>query len=110
MAAKIQKKEIIEYSVAIKLDNREQPVYVWVNRNLSHGAWRVHLPDKEKFLIKELIDICTTIYDAGIFEDADTYILECESWQDYYYIRGKEKVVDCILEQIKVPFVKKEES
>ena len=108
MAATVQDKTILEYGVHIKLDNRQTPVYVWVDRNSGNGSWRLHLASNDEFFIKELIDICTAVYEAGIFEDGDTYILESDSWTDYFYIRGKDRVVDSILEQIKIPFPKKE--
>ncbi len=110
MAATVKGKEILLYRVQIALSSRQNPIYVSVELGAVAKSWHVYLPSKEKFSIQELIDICTAVYDANIFDSDYTYLLGCEDWKDTFYIRGKEKVTENILEQIKIPFCEKKES
>ncbi len=109
MAATFVEKEILTYRIELALQPRNQHIIVTIDRNSNPGSWRVYLPSYEEFSIQDLIDICTAVYDSEVFEEDYTYILECDSWKDCYYIRGKKKVASCILEQFKIPFPKKKE-
>ena len=108
MAATFKEKIIIQYSVGLTLQNGDE-IRVSLKSGMM-GYWCVNLPTGIEFSVQDIIDIATVVYDAEVFSENYSYNLLCDNWPDKIIIHGKNKVVEDVISQIKIPFAKKEES
>ena len=109
MAATFKEKTITQYSVKLTLQNGED-IHVTFEYSVFMKYWRVNVPTGVELNIRDIIDIATAVYDAEIFDEKYAYNLLCDNWPHKITINSKKEAAECVISQIELPFIKKEES